>query len=251
MDLGELREATQKAHSAVRVELAEARSASGGNQREIEVLKGKIDELLHQRQAALDPTEEKKGFLELSKRTQRLEAESRMRGMEVRGLQEDMKALRDDLRAQKEEVKSLRASLAKSPMPFPFQALTTEQALEEGRKRMEKKDYRGAIEKFAEVLEKSSKGEAADRAHFWMGESYSALKDFERAILAFQEVVHASPKSNLVSAAFLKQGFAFYDLGHVQDAKLVWEKLIQEYPETEESGTARARLKALEKGAPG
>ncbi|MEW5949915.1 MAG: tol-pal system protein YbgF [Thermodesulfobacteriota bacterium] len=102
--------------------------------------------------------------------------------------------------------------------------------------------YRQAIEKFRAFLKEYPDSELAGNAGYWLGECYYQQERYEEAILEYEKVVreHKGPK---VPAALLKQGLAFHHLGDTKTARFLMEKLLEEYPKSEQAGTARANLK--------
>jgi tol-pal system protein YbgF len=111
---------------------------------------------------------------------------------------------------------------------------------------MDQKDYRGGIARFKEFLKKHPKSEYADNAQYWVGEGHYALREFDQAILEFDAVRRQYPTGDKVPAALLKLGFAFAELGDRVDARLILRELIVRYPESEEALKARQKLKTLE-----
>jgi tol-pal system protein YbgF len=265
-DLGEFRQEIRRMQADLRIDLAEARNASRDNQREIEVVKGQIDEVRHQSQVRSQPSADSKRITEIEKKALLLEGEMRSGRGEIRGLQEDFQVMRDELRIQREETKNMRGAIARlsdrsagnrptlsgegKEIPCDLAKggpLQAPEEYQEALHRMCREDFKGAIAKFREFQKKFPKSDLAGNAQHWVGESYYAMKEYERAILEFHEVLKMHPGSSRVPAALLKQGLSFYELGHREDAKLVLEKLIQEYPSAEEAEKARTKLRAAER----
>jgi len=71
------------------------------------------------------------------------------------------------------------------------------------------------------------------------------LKEYDQAILEFDAVRRKYPKGDKVPAALLKQGFAFAELGDKVDARLILQELVDRFPQSEEAGRAKQRLKTL------
>ncbi|MGH7768458.1 MAG: tol-pal system protein YbgF, partial [Candidatus Binatia bacterium] len=110
---------------------------------------------------------------------------------------------------------------------------------------VERKDYRAAIPRLREFLKKYSNSGLADNAQYWLGECYYGLKEYDQAILEFDAVRRKYPKGDKVPAALLKQGFAFAELGDKVDARLILQELVDRFPQSEEAGRAKQRLKTL------
>lgn len=107
-------------------------------------------------------------------------------------------------------------------------------------------NYKRAITLFEEFLKKYPKSSLADNAQYWKGEAFYALKDFSGALVEFNKVVQSYPKSDKVGAALLKQGFCLFERGAYADAKIFLSEVIQKYPRSDEASEAQERLKKIE-----
>ncbi|MFZ7127739.1 MAG: tol-pal system protein YbgF [Desulfobacterales bacterium] len=124
-------------------------------------------------------------------------------------------------------------------------ASESETMYEEGRQLFEKGDNEAARRKFTEYLQKFPSADQADNAQFWIAETYYREKWLEKAILEYQKVIETYPKGNKVPASLLKQALAFSDLGDKTNARLILEELIAKFPQSNEAGVAREKLKEL------
>jgi tol-pal system protein YbgF len=111
---------------------------------------------------------------------------------------------------------------------------------------LEKKDYRLAITRFKEFLQKHPKSKLANNAQYWIGESHYALREFDQAILEFDAVRSRYPQADKVPAALLKQGFAFAELGEKVNARLILQEVVEKYAQSPEAAQAKQKLRALE-----
>ena len=110
---------------------------------------------------------------------------------------------------------------------------------------VERKDFRAAIPRFRVFLKKYPNSDFADNAQYWLGECYYGLKEYDQAILEFDAVRRKYPKGDKVPAALLKHGFALAELGDKVDARLILQELVDRFPQSEEAGRAKQRLKTL------
>ncbi len=115
------------------------------------------------------------------------------------------------------------------------------------KQKFERGDLQGAREAFKEFIEKYPNSEQIDNAIFWIGETYFHEKWYEKAILEYQKILDQYPKGNKVPAALLKQGISFFLHGDKTSATLIMKELIEKYPETSESKIAAKKLNEFNK----
>lgn len=113
-------------------------------------------------------------------------------------------------------------------------------------KQLQDKSYGNAIEGFNVFLSNYPKGEFADNAQYWLGESYYANKQFNEALLAFQKLVSQYPDSPKRAHAELKIGYVHYELKDYASAKTALEGVVQNYPGTAAARLAEQRLSKIE-----
>jgi tol-pal system protein YbgF len=82
------------------------------------------------------------------------------------------------------------------------------------------------------------KGEYADNALYWMGESYLKLGDKNNAAQAFDLVVRNYPKGGKVPDALVKQGMTQLSLNNKAKAKEYFDYVITAYPGSSAAGIA-------------
>ena len=100
---------------------------------------------------------------------------------------------------------------------------------------------------FASYLTDFPDGPLANNAQFWIGESFYDEGDYERSIIEYDDVIRKYPGGGKVPAALLKQGMAFEKIKDKKTAKVLYNKLIKEYPESDESKTAKKLLSIKKK----
>lgn len=105
--------------------------------------------------------------------------------------------------------------------------------------------YEEASIGFKTLLKDYPKGEYADQAWFWLGESYYAQKKTKEAIKAFDKVATDYPDSAKHPAALLKLATAYRDADRQGDARAVLQRLIQQHAETNAAEQARDLLKQM------
>ena len=82
-------------------------------------------------------------------------------------------------------------------------------------------------------------------AHFWMGECYVRARDYERGLEQYEHVVKKYPKSAKAAPALYRKAMAFLELNNKQAAKSALRQLIADYPKSEDSQRAKAKLASL------
>lgn len=110
--------------------------------------------------------------------------------------------------------------------------------------------YALAISGFQDVLESDPRGDLADNAHYWIGESYYAQRQYERAIDSFDTVVRDYPDSNKRSDAYLKKAMSLENMDRRSEAMLMYELVIEQFPRTQHERIARSRLEELMRTTP-
>ncbi|MBF0413186.1 MAG: tol-pal system protein YbgF [Desulfamplus sp.] len=102
-----------------------------------------------------------------------------------------------------------------------------------------------ARNQFEAFINRYPTSDNADNARFWIADSYYRDKWYEKAILEYQRVIEEYPKGNKIPSALLKQAYSFANLGEKGNARLILEDLIKKYPQTQESESAKEKLKTL------
>jgi tol-pal system protein YbgF len=105
--------------------------------------------------------------------------------------------------------------------------------------------YSLAISGFKEVLEVDRRGDLADNAHYWMGESYLAQRQHQLALDEFDEVIRDYPESNKRPDAYLKKAMTLEEMGRRSEANLMYELVIEQFPRTNQERVARRKLEEL------
>lgn len=98
---------------------------------------------------------------------------------------------------------------------------------------------------FQEYLDSYPKTDLSDDAAYWIGECYAAQKKPREAIAAWERLFKQYPDSDKAAAAHLKKAIAHLDLGEKAQAIVEFQFVVNEYPRSDESKSARQRLRAL------
>jgi tol-pal system protein YbgF len=228
---------------SMRSSLADTRANMQQLQREFSALKERIEETRYQVGRQIGQSSR--------------DGDQRVKDLEARvaKLTEAFKAQEGQLKAREDDLRELRKSI-QQPTGGSVPAETTEISVAENDavkrdyeiawRALEKKDYRLAVTRFKEFLQRHPKSRLANNAQYWIGESHYALREFDQAILEFDAVRSRYPQGEKVPAALLKQGFAFAELGEKVNARLILQEVVEKYAQSPEAVQARQRLKSLE-----
>ena len=228
---------------SMRSSLADTRANMQQLQREFSALKERIEETRYQVGRQIGQSSR--------------DGDQRVKDLETRvaKLTEGFKAQEGQLKAREEELRELQKNI-RQPMAGGTPAEKTEISAAENDavrsdydvawRALEKKDYRLAITRFKEFLQKHPKSKLANNAQYWIGESHYALREFDQAILEFDAVRSRYPQADKVPAALLKQGFAFAELGEKVNARLILQEVVEKYAQSPEAAQAKQKLRSLE-----
>ncbi|HEY7818417.1 MAG TPA: tetratricopeptide repeat protein [Vicinamibacteria bacterium] len=110
--------------------------------------------------------------------------------------------------------------------------------------------YPLAISGFKDVLELDKRGDLADNARYWMGESYLAQRQLELALGEFDRIIRDYPNSNKRPDAYLKKAMTLEEMGRRAEANTMYELVIEQFPRTTQERVARRRLEDLMRSIP-
>ncbi|MGD9583824.1 MAG: tol-pal system protein YbgF [Lysobacterales bacterium] len=111
-------------------------------------------------------------------------------------------------------------------------------ALREGR-------YAESARRFAAFLDQFPRGDLADNATYWLGESYYVTQNYQIALDTFKSLLERYPDSAKAPDAQLKLGYCYYELRQWTEAEAALNLVIARYPDTTVSRLAQGRLRAL------
>jgi tol-pal system protein YbgF len=229
---------------SMRSSLADTRANMQQLQREFSALKERIEETRYQVGRQIGQSNR--------------DGDQRVKDLEARvaRLTEGFKAQEGQLKAREDELRELRKTFQQQPAPVSVPADQAEISAAESDvvrrdyeaawRALEKKDYRSAISRFKDFLQKHPKSRLASNAQYWIGESHYTLREFDQAILEFDAVRSKYPQTDKVAAALLKQGFAFAELGEKVNARLILQEVVEKYAQSPEAAQAKQKLRSLE-----
>lgn len=231
---------------SIRAGLADTSANVDQMRREVNALKEKMDEVRYQldRQIGRSTKEGEQRIKDLEAKVGKVGEELKFQAGLLKQRDEEIRVLRESMQARTTESAPSGAASDSREKTTP-ESEGAKKEYDDAWRLVERKDYRAAIPRLREFLKKHSNSGLADNAQYWLGECYYGLKEYDQAILEFDAVRRKYPKGDKVPAALLKQGFAFAELGDKVDARLILQELVDRFPQSEEAGRAKQRLKTL------
>lgn len=105
--------------------------------------------------------------------------------------------------------------------------------------------YSLAIQGFSAYLSSFPKGNRADEALYYIGESHSYDRKFQEAVEAYNRLINNYPASKFVSQAYYKRGRAYDDLGQPESARQSYETVMKQFPNDPAANLAKQSLDRL------
>jgi len=127
----------------------------------------------------------------------------------------------------------------------PASTLSDKEAYERAQQHFAQGRYDEALTSFRSFLVQYPDSSLIPNAHFWMGECYVRARDYERGLEQYEHVVKKYPKSAKAATALYRKAMAFLELNNKQAAKSALRQLIADYPRSEDSQRAKAKLASL------
>jgi tol-pal system protein YbgF len=108
-----------------------------------------------------------------------------------------------------------------------------------------------AVQGFRTYIEQAPRGDVADTAQYYLGESLYSVKDYRGAITEFERLVRDFPQSPQVPSALLKTGYAYYEVKDGVQGRRVLRTLVEKYPTSREAKLAEERLRLEDRAGAG
>ncbi|MGE0825134.1 MAG: tol-pal system protein YbgF [Candidatus Binatia bacterium] len=255
-------QAQDRERELLRTQLADSRATNDAIRREIERVRGELEEVRHRvdrvaKSRATTTVVNSPQIQNLEDRIVALERQMALR-QEPPAATSTTGTMFSPSIAPPAESSPLAAIPAPAPSPapsvlsFPVEdeivlAKEPPQVQEEYRlawNALHDQQYDKAIQQFRTFQRNNPSSELADDAQYWIGESYFNRRDYNRAILEFNDVLKYR-KGDKVPTALLRQAQAFVEIGDKTDARLILQKLVNDYPNSEQAKEARERLQTL------
>jgi tol-pal system protein YbgF len=108
-----------------------------------------------------------------------------------------------------------------------------------------------AVQGFRTYLQQAPRGDVADTAQYYLGESLWSMKDYRGAIAEFERLVRDFPQSPQVPSALLKTGYAYYEVKDGVQGRRALRTLVEKYPTSREAKLAEERLRLEDRAGAG
>ena len=102
-------------------------------------------------------------------------------------------------------------------------------------------NYKEAIDKSYEVLEKNPGDTVVGSVLFMIGKCYYNLSDYNNALVVFQKIIDEHPDDFYAPLAVYRAGATYLELGEGERAKEYFKKLLEEYPNAPQTMADDAR----------
>ena len=130
----------------------------------------------------------------------------------------------------------------------PLKKPTASDIYQEGLKALKASEFAKAEENFNQVLKKFPNDKLAGNAQYWLGETYYVRKDYGRAAIAFAKGYQGYKNSSKAADSLLKLGLSMQELGKKEEACTAFKSLKTEFPKAEKSLKDKADEKAKKLG---
>lgn len=130
----------------------------------------------------------------------------------------------------------------------PAQDQAAQEALyNEARTALRSREYSAAISKFQQYLKSWPRGDFADYAHYWLGETYMTQGGAEqaKATAEFKAVVDNFPTSQQTPRALYRLGQINLDANKLNEARQYFTRVVEQYPTSADANNAKAVLAQL------
>lgn len=142
-------------------------------------------------------------------------------------------------------VDSQRASSANGG-PKVEALLSPETAYERAYQEFQQSQFDHALASFRNFLSQYPDSTLVPNAHFWIAECYVRKRDYPHGIESYDQVIRHYPKSAKASIALYRKALVLLEMHDKNGAKNALKKLMSDYPKSEESKQAKAKLAALQ-----
>lgn len=106
-------------------------------------------------------------------------------------------------------------------------------------------DVEQARKLFNRFLSDFPESRLSGNAVFWTGVGFYRQKNYEEAIAYFDELIKTYPAHTKVAEAYFFQGLSFIEIDETVTGQIILETLIEQYPDTAQAQAAKKRIEGL------
>lgn len=139
------------------------------------------------------------------------------------------------------------ASIANDELK-PLAKPTAASIYQQGLEALRASNFVVAEENFNQVLKKFPNDKLAGNAQYWLGETYYVRKDYGRAAIAFAKGYQGYSNNPKAADSLLKLGMSMQELGKKEEACTAFKSLKSEFPKAEKALQDKAAEKAKKLG---
>ena len=113
-------------------------------------------------------------------------------------------------------------------------ASEADKSFEEAQTLYDQENYDGAIAKYTEALETSTKAHVKERALYLIGWThYRKLENYEQALIAFQKLMAEFPQNRYLEETMFRSAYSLGQLGRDEEALAQYTDLASRFPESQ------------------
>lgn len=128
-----------------------------------------------------------------------------------------------------------------SPAATPSQAKSTKTGYDKALELMKSGKYDEAEKAFKDYLGSNPKSELADKATYWLGDTYYQRKDYQQAAVNFLKSYREYPKGNLAPDSLFKLALSLKGMKKEKESCATLDKLKKEYPSADKAILAKVK----------
>lgn len=216
------------------------RKSYKGENSELEVKFGRLDEVIRSTSGRLDELEYKIKQLDEKINLINKDVDVRMKLLEGKKITAaDSMAMADNSPKFSAPVANnapqalVGSSISREDNLEPVKMPTAQELYQKGLEALKAADYAVAEENFNKILNKFASDKLAGNAQYWLGETYYARKDYQRAAVAFAKGYQNYKGSPKGADSLLKLGMSMQAMDKKAEACAAFTGLSKEFPKAE------------------
>ncbi len=216
-------------------------------QREIQELRGKVEEQSYQLQQAQE--QQKKLYMDLDRR---LREGGTAKPSAASGISFEENAPQESKQLGGMEAKSASQFVTDDSPSTLAVAQTTENVVNDEKayqaayRLVQNKDYDAALAAFKAMIQNAPQGKYAPNAQYWLGEIYLVKGSLDQASESFNVVYRQHPQHPKAADSLLKLGYVEYSKGQWKRSAELLKQVKTQFPGTTSAQLADSRLQKMQ-----